>query len=366
MNVLRLSLILLISIGSVYSWAQEEVQRPQTPTPPFDYRIDSFTVHNPIVDISLSGTLTRPEGDGPWPLVVLVTGSGPQDRNSTLMNHQPFWVWADYLTSNGVAVMRYDERGVGLSTGSYMSATSLDLAQDVEVMLDYAETLIDIDLDHIGILGHSEGGMIAPMIAARNNKVDFIITLAGPALPIAELMVQQNIDVSRSNGLTDEGARLMQEHLPQIFDIINQDEEPSELFDTLINACHTFYDKLSPDDQQLVAPSKQLFYFGISQVFVSPWMRYFFAYDPTISWENVNCPVLALFGSKDIQVAAQANNDAVRFLTQANPNVQLRIFDGYNHLFQKCIECTVAEYATIETTIEPDVLERVLAFVLGL
>jgi len=345
-----------------------EFRRPQTPKEPFPYSEEELKISNDLASISLSATLTTPEGDGPFPLAVLVSGSGPQDRNSTLLGHEPFLVIADYLARAGIAVIRYDDRGVGKSTGIHMKSTSKDFASDTRAVVEYAKSLPNIEHSKIGIIGHSEGGMIAPMVASEYSDLGFIVSLAGAALPIADLMTDQNVLILEKAGMTNEGLVTTKDNLPKIYSIVNQDKEPKELFDTLIKSVHGYYDMLSEEDQQLLAPNKASYYTQLAQSFFSPWFRYFLAYDPTDSWQNVKCPVLALNGSEDIQVEANSNIDAIKsnLKIAENEDVSIEIIEGLNHLFQPCETCTISEYMTIETTFDESILKKIESFILGL
>lgn len=346
-----------------------ELLRPQTPTEPYAYQSTQLNIPTYSPQVTLSATLTQPNGKGPWPLAILVSGSGPQNRNSEILKHKPFLVIADYLTRNGVAVLRYDERGVGKSTGVYYTATSHDLSMDVESILEYAlDSLENIAISKIGIIGHSEGGMIAPMIASRNDKVDFLVSIAGPGIPIAELMTNQNLMILDKSGMSKAGLEITNQALPKIYAIVNQEKEPHEIFDTLISEVHNYYDALSEADQKLIAPNKSNYYMVLSQTFFTPWFRYFLAYDPKSSWQNVKCPVFAINGSEDIQIEAKSNLKEIKknLCSSGNKKVKTKIFKGLNHLMQPCTTCTLAEYATIETTFDKNVLSHILKFITSL
>ena len=345
------------------------IKRPQTPVEPYPYDVKDITVNNSAAPkVNLAGTLTTPKGDGPFPLAILVSGSGRQNRNSEILGHQTFLVIADYLTRAGIAVLRYDDRGVGLSSGSHTKSTTADFASDTKAMYNYAKTLTKIDTTKIGIIGHSEGGMIAPMIASENSDIGYIVSLAGPAVAIADLMTDQNVQIMEQLGMSKEGLEITNTSLPKIYGIVNQDKEPKELFDTLIASVHGFYDTLSEEDQKLLSPNKASYYMQLSQTFFTPWFRYFLAYDPTESWQKTKCPVLAINGSEDIQVAAKMNTDAIisNLAIAGNMNAKVKILPGLNHLFQPCKKCNLAEYASIEKTFDEDALELIKDFILGL
>jgi len=347
---------------------KSEIVRLQVPKEPFPYSYENVKFHNDEADIDLAGTITIPEGEGPFPLAILISGSGPQDRNSEILNHKPFLVIADHLTRNGIAVLRYDDRGVKYSGGNYTESTSADFATDVLAAIKYGHTLEKIDSKKIGLIGHSEGGMIAPKVAADYGNVDFIVSIAGPAIPIAELMTIQNKLILEKIGMSAEGLSILEEKLPKIYSIVNQDKEPKELFDTLIDEVKVFYNALPEDDQKLLGQNSSAYYMTISATFFTPWFRYFLAYDPGPSWQKVTCPVLALNGSEDIQVSAKENLAAIKkYLEMAgNKNHQEIELEGFNHLMQQCNVCSLQEYAIIETTFDPKALDLITGFLQGL
>ncbi len=347
---------------------KSKIVRLQVPEPPYPYTSENIKFHNKKADIKLGGTLTIPEGEGPFPLAILISGSGPQDRNSELLEHKPFLVIADHLSRNGIAVLRYDDRGVKSSQGEFTQSTSADFATDAAAAIEYAHTLDKIDPNKIGFIGHSEGGLIAPKVAAEYDNTDFIVSIAGPAIPIAELMTIQNKLVFEKLGMSTEGLTIMEKNLPKIFSIVNQNKEPKELFDTLIYEVKQFYNSLSEKDQKLLGQSSSSYYTTISATFFTPWFRYFLAYDPGPSWQKVKCPVLALNGSEDIQVSAKENLAAIKkhLDIAENKNHQEIELEGFNHLMQPCKVCSIAEYALIETTFDQKALDLITDFVKSL
>jgi len=345
-----------------------KVLRPQTPKPPYPYESENIRFHNTEADLKLAGTITIPKGEGPFPMAILVSGSGPQDRNSEILDHRPFHVIADHLTRNGIAVLRYDDRGVKNSEGFFSKSTSADFATDAAAAVAYAHTLDKVNPEKIGIIGHSEGGLIAPKVAADYENLDFIVSIAGPAVPITELMALQNKLIFEKLGMTAEGGQTMQEKLPIIYSIVNQDKEPKELFDTLIQEVKRMYNSLSEEDQQLLGKNSSAYYTAISSSLFTPWFRYFLAYDPGPSWQKVTCPVLAINGSEDIQVDADQNLTAIQknLDIAENENYRIEKLEGFNHLMQECKTCSIREYALIETTFAPSVLELITEFIQGL
>ena len=345
-----------------------ELVRNQVVKRPYPYKSENLKFHNEKADIDLAGVLTTPEGDGPFPLAILISGSGPQDRNSELLGHKPFLVIADHLTRNGIAVLRYDDRGVKNSGGSFTTSTSADFATDAEAAIAFGLTLPNIDQSKIGLVGHSEGGLIAPLVASRNEEVDFIVSIAGPAIPISELMTIQNKMIFEKIGMSEDGLTVLEDNLPKIYSIVNQDKEPKELFDTLIDAVKVYYNALPEEDQKLLGPSSSAYYTAISTTFFTPWFRHFLAYDPGPSWQKVTCPVLALNGSEDIQVSAKENLEAIKkhLTTAKNKNHTEIELEGFNHLMQPCKVCSINEYVSIPTTFDPQALDLITNFVKGL
>lgn len=345
--------------------SKSEFKRPQTPEEPYPYDVQEVSVENEEAGVTLAGTLTTPKGDGPYPLAILVSGSGKQNRNSEILGHKSFLVISDYLTRAGIAIIRYDDRGVEQSTGNHRKSTTTDFAMDANSVLQYAKTLDKIDKNKIGIIGHSEGGMIAPLVASQNVDLGFIVSLAGPGVPISDLMTNQNVMILEKSGMSPEGLKTTKENLPLIYNIINQDKEPQQLFDPLIESVHGFYNQLSEADQKLLAPTKDSYYMSLAQSFFTPWYRNFLASDPAESWQKTKCPVLVLNGSEDIQVEAKSNTNAImmNLAISGNNKAQIKIIDGLNHLFQPCTKCDLAEYATIETTFDESVLGMIRDFI---
>jgi len=277
-------------------------------------------------------------------------------------------VIADHLTRNGIAVLRYDDRGVKNSGGSFAESTTADFVTDAAAAIKFGETLEKIDSDKIGLIGHSEGGMIAPRVAAEYENVDFLVSIAGPAIPITEVMTIQNKLIFEKMGMSEEGRMKAEEQLQIVYSIVNQDKEPKELFDTLIDQVKYFYNSLSETDQQFLGPSSSAYYTAISRSIFTPWFRYFLAYDPGPYWQKVTCPVLALNGSEDIQVSSKENLAAIKkYLDMAeNKNHQEIELEGFNHLMQQCVVCSVQEYGLIETTFDPKALDLITDFLKGL
>ena len=334
--------------------SEKEAQqvRPQDPHPPFDYRIEEVTFSNEKEGNTLTGTLTIPAGEGPFPALVLVSGSGQQNRDEELMNHRPFWVIADYCARHGVAVLRYDDRGVGGSTGEVLNATSLDFSYDAEAAFDFLRNRKEINASRIGILGHSEGGIINFMVAARRPEVAFLVSLAGPAVNGVEVLKEQQKAILRASGMTEEAVQFSSNANAQLFDIIEASSDREEA-DTLLRQLLNGWGYNEELTEQTIGQM------------ASPWMYYFLKYDPTEAIVKTNCPALLLNGSKDLQVLASQNLPAYeRIIAEhGKTNLTLRELPDLNHLFQHCETGSPNEYFTIEETISPEVLERIVEFV---
>lgn len=328
------------------------------------FTTDTIQFKNHIDSIKLEGSLTLPKGIENPNLVILITGSGAQNRDSEILGLKPFKELSDHLSSNGVAVFRFDERGVGNSEGNFAKATSFHLSTDVEAAFNYFSEG-DYQFNAIGLLGHSEGGMIAPMIAARNPNVEFIVSLAGPGVPIVDLMVDQNAQVLRTNGMSEAGIQIVKENLGDIFRMYASDIPMEEKKDTIFTNVKRYYSLFDETDKSIIAPSADMYHLGLGMAFNQPWFKFFIGYDPTEDWKSVQCPVLALNGTKDIQVSSTMNLPAIeKNLSEGkNEDVTIMPLEGLNHLFQKCTICDVKEYTTIDHTFEQEVLEIIQKFI---
>lgn len=343
-------------------------ERPQMPEAPYPYATEEVRFENADDGITLAGTLSLPEGEGPHPAVVLITGSGPQDRDETLFGHKPFLVLADYLARHGVATLRYDERGVGASTGSFAGATSADLARDVEAAVRYLEARREVG--PIGLVGHSEGGLVAPRVAREGDAVRAVVLLAGPAVRGDRLLARQNVALLAAAGVSEEGAEAYGQRLEAVLGAVVgvpldrplSAEEQAALRDTLeagLTAMAPADRKALgvPDASAVVRQAE-----AAVRSFGQPWMRYFLQYDPGPALHALEVPVLALFGSKDLQVLPAQNVAPMREALAGTPAATVEVVDGVNHLFQPAPTGAPAEYAQIETTIAPVVLDRVTAW----
>jgi len=334
--------------------------RPQEPVKPYPYYSEEVTFRNEKANIKLAGTLTMPQQEGNFPVVVLITGSGPQNRDEELLGHKPFLVLSDYLTRNGIAVLRYDDRGTAQSEGDFNSATSLDFASDVEAAVAYLKTRKEVDKKRIGLIGHSEGGIIAPMVASKSKDINFIILLAGTGIQGNQLLLLQQELIGRASGVSESDLQKSRELNSAVFDIIvkssNTDTLKKELTQYLILKLNE-----SPDSQKPADMSDSDFVKPQVDQITSPWMQFFIRYDPAPTLEKVKCKVLALNGEKDLQVPPKQNLPAIQAALNkgGNKKVTTKELPNLNHLFQECKTGAPSEYAQIEQTFSPAALEEI-------
>ena len=337
-------------------------KRPQEPKPPFPYKSEEVSVKNEVDGITLAGTLTLPSTGGNCPAVVMVTGSGPQNRDEEIMGHKPFLVIADYLTRNGIAVLRCDDRGTASSKGNYATATNEDFANDAEAALNYLRNRKEINPKKIGIIGHSCGGTIAFSVGARNKNLAFIISLAGAGLKGDSIMLKQVELISKSQGMPDVAWQATKPSIRQRYAILQQiDKTPDEIKKEV----YADVTKTMPAEALKDLSTVQQIDGQISSM-VSPWYLHFMRYDPAQDLKKIKCPVLALNGEKDIQVDATMGLTAIRdrITENGNKNVTVKAYPNLNHLFQTCQKGTLAEYGELEETISPEVLKDITDWIL--
>ena len=331
--------------------------RPQEPVKPYPYKEEEVTFRNSVENFDLAGTLTLPEGPGPFPAVVLITGSGQEDRNETVFAHKPFLVIADYLTRNGIAVLRYDDRGVGGSKGNAANATSLAFADDAAAAVSYLLGRPEINSKKIGLAGHSEGGLIAPIVASKNNNIAFIVSLAGPGVSGYDILSKQTRDILAASGSSEKEIEEAWATNSNLFKIIIAQPDQRKAAKEAMEWYSKDLDSkgLTPDERR---DKMAAFAQGIGQV-NNPWMRYFLSTDPAVFWKEVKCPVLALNGDKDLQVNNEQNLPAIKaaVISGGNKKVKTVILPGHNHLFQHCTTGALEEYTTIEETFSPEALD---------
>lgn len=341
-------------------WAQD-MEREQTPKPPFPYRIEEVKVATPDSQVSQAGTLTLPEGGGPFPAVLLLTVAGPNDRDQSFLGHKGFWVLADYLTRHGIVVLRLDDRGVRGSSGQWLGATYQDLAQDALAAVDLLRHRAEVTQEAVGLIGNSEGGAIAALAASQSKHVAFIVMLAGPGLKgTATLRLQLERAIQMQHIPQEQAARyreLFQEFLKL------EQREPSEV---TTRAAMT---------QFLTGGGKALFppygfipsdIEGLTDYLLSPWHRSQLSYDPSVALKQVHVPVLALSGEKDRVLPPDEHLAAIdHALHQAgNADITVRRLPELNHLFQTAVTGSPLEYGRLSESFSPYALEVVADWLL--
>jgi len=344
------------------------LKRPQTPEAPFPYETREVKIDHPDGH-TLAGTVCIPEGEGPFPCAVFITGSGPQDRDETLMGHRPFLVIADHFARHGIISLRCDDRGTGRSTGDFSAAASPDFARDAMAQVDWMLERADemrIDIERIGLVGHSEGGLIAPMLAAERDDLGFIILMAGPGVSGREILPLQGRLLYEANGMSPDVAAQASEQNARLLDIVMRDDldEQSKRarMREIMASSPVLIGLEEPTDEQ-IDDAVETFWTTMS----SPWMRYFVEYDPRMNLQNVRCPVLAINGTLDLQVWHAQNLPVILETVRAGGGeIDIIRYEGLNHLFQLATTGSIAEYARIETTIEPLVLHDMTAWIHGL
>lgn len=329
------------------------LERPQKPKPPFPYTSEELSFMNEKAGIRLAGTLTLPESGSHFPVVVLISGSGPQDRDEALLEHKPFLVIADYLTRRGIAVLRFDDRGTAKSEGDFSAATTADFATDVEAAVAFLKKRPEIDKGKIGLIGHSEGGIIAPMVAAADENIDFIVLLAGPGVDGANLLAMQNVALAKAQGTPDEKLKEIKKQSLEIYKVALQDKNKNILKKELMEKLLSEMPESLPKESAAQMAENQ------AEQLTTPWMRYFLQLNPATYLEKVHCPVLAMNGSKDVQVPADKNIAAIKDALAAGGNRQVttKIFTNLNHLFQNAQTGLPNEYREIEETFSPKALQ---------
>jgi pimeloyl-ACP methyl ester carboxylesterase len=331
------------------------VRRPQVPKAPYPYAQEEVVATNAKANVTLAGTLTLPPQGGPVPAVVLISGSGPQDRDQTIFGHKPFLVWADHLTRSGIAVLRVDDRGVGKSTGKREEATTSDYADDVLACVALLKTRKEIDPKRIGLIGHSEGGLIAPIAATRSKDIAFIILLAAPGLTGEEIVNLQSHSMLQSMGANEEQLAAFGALQRTVIGLAKTTADEAELRTKLKDVMQKAIAEAPESARAMYANLDGILDAQIKRL-NSPWYRWFLAYDPRPVLRKVTVPILAVNGTKDIQVSATENLAAIR---AAAPHATIVEVPGVNHLLQTAATGALTEYATIEETIAPVVLKVV-------
>lgn len=338
--------------------AAAEPARPQEPRPPYPYETEEVSFQSGPV--TLAGTLTLPPGEGPFAAVLLISGSGLQDRDQTVFAHRPFLVWADHLTRAGLAVLRVDDAGAGESTPHPQPPTTADFAGDAAAGMDFLGR--DERIGPVGLMGHSEGGAIAAIVASQRQDVAFVVLLAGPGVPGAELLRRQNERLFEAAGMPLGHRQALLALLDRLFPALASDRDEADLRPEVEGIVRRQFEMngvpaAQQDDSQVQAAVDQA---------LDPWMRYFLAFDPRPALGAVRAPVLALNGELDLQVDGEQNLTAIAAALEAggNRDVTVRSLPGHNHLFQRASTGRIDEYSAIEETVSPRVLDEVRDWIL--
>jgi len=342
-----------LSLKRIKGQSELELPRPQNPVKPYPYREEDVTFPNKAGGNTLAGTFTIPSGNGPFPAVELIVGSGPHDRDESLLGHKPFLVLSDDLTRKGIAVLRVDKRGIGKSTGDYLTATTADFATDTEAGVAWLKTRPEVDPHKIGLIGHSEGAIIAPMVAAADPDVAFIVMMAGSGVPGDQIIVEQGRLIAIAAGQSKDDAGKNAEKTREALSVVETEKDPATL-DRLLTV------KLSAEgvpDSAIAGQIKSL---------TTPWIRVFLTYDPATALRKLKIPVLALNGSLDLQVPPAQNLPPIRkaFQDAGNTRAEVDELPGLNHLFQTAKTGAPSEYGQIEETISPAALDKIASWIL--
>lgn len=330
----------------------KEKVRPQEPKKPYPYYSEDVEFMNEEANVSLVGTLTLPRKEALHPVVIIISGSGPQDRDGEMFDHKPYLVIADHLTKNGIGVLRFDERGIGDSGGDWGTATIEDFSNDIISAIKYLKSRKEINSSKIGLVGHSIGGIVAPKVASENKDVSYIVLLAGPGIDGDKLMLSQKAASERLMNFNEAQIAQGQVFLKDAYDIIVNSELENGMLKDSINSFYTNkYGNLLPSEQRQAIANQITGYEFVSLI----------KSKPSMYLSKVNCPVLAINGSKDFQVPAKENLTAIKksVLEGGNSNVKTVELENMNHLFQECETGALNEYSEIEQTVSPIALELI-------
>jgi fermentation-respiration switch protein FrsA (DUF1100 family) len=335
--------------------------RPQEPKKPYPYKEEQVQYEHEAAGIKIAGTFTYPESGGPFPVVILLSGSGPQNRDEEIFGHKPFMVLADYLTRNGIAVLRSDDRGVGSTTGSFQGSTTRDFADDALAGVAYLKGRDEINPEWIGLSGHSEGGMMAPIAASKSNDIAFIVMMAGPGIAFSDIILFQKETGWKKMGVNDEGLELNRSWHDQVSEIASMDIDNAAVRGKVM----LLYKSLSEDEKSRLNKTPESVEAEIKHL-TDPWWRYATKYDARATLMKVICPVLAINGSKDMQVTAKENLAAIEEALQSggNGNYLVKELEGLNHLFQTADTGDETEYGKIEETFSPVAMKLIADWIL--
>jgi hypothetical protein len=335
-----------------------DTHREQDPVKPYPYTEEEVVYENKEAGVKLAGTLTLPQSEGPFPAVILITGSGQQNRNEEIAGHRPFLVLSDYLTRQGIAVLRVDDRGIGGSTGNVSQDTTEDFAGDVLTGVEYLKSRKEINPSRIGLIGHSEGGLIAPLVAVKSPDIAFIVLMAAPGVTGEEILYMQSERIARAEGASNETIAQNEALMRRMYSVVKEEKNNTAAEEELREILRTEIANISGQKTENSGHSEAVIDAQVTAL-TSPWMRFFLTYDPRPTLMKVKCPVLAITGEKDLQVPPEENLRAIDDALKAGGNKDyiVKELPGLNHLFQTAKTGSPSEYAKIEETISPDALE---------
>jgi fermentation-respiration switch protein FrsA (DUF1100 family) len=335
--------------------------RPQEPKKPYPYKEEQVEYEHKAAGIKIAGTLTYPASGGPFPAVILLSGSGPQNRDEEIFGHKPFMVLADYLTRHGIAVLRSDERGVGGTTGSFKGSTTEDFAKDALAGVAYLISRDEINPEWIGLAGHSEGGMMAPIAASKSSDIAFIVMMAGPGIAFSDVILFQKELRWKNIGMSDEDMELNRSWHNQVSEIAAMDIDNEEVREKVMQ----LYEDLNEEEKTRLRKTPESMEGEIEHLTES-WWRFATKYNARATLMKVKCPVLAINGSKDMQVVARENLPAIEEALQAggSSNFLIKELEGLNHLFQTADTGDESEYGKIEETFSPVAMKLIADWIL--
>jgi uncharacterized protein len=338
-------------------------RRPQEPVPPLPYAEEAVRIEGGSAGIVLAGTVTKPAVQGKHPAFLLISGSGVQDRDESAFGHRPFLVLADQLTRRGYVVLRLDDRGAGGSTGDVYETPLDDLAGDAIAAVNFLQEHADVDIKRIGLIGHSEGGLVAGIVAARLPDIACIITLGTPAVPMREVRAMLTESIGRSLGASDAAIEAIRAFNAAAFDAVEKGQQGEQLRQTLDALGVTLLESL-PKDEQTHYKDLVRDLVASGNGYATKWFRSLLSHDAAATLAEARCPVLAIIGEKDMQVAAEPNIRAVEqvFVRSGNARSKAMILPSINHMLQTCRTGAIGEYAMIDETIAPAVIEAIASW----
>ena len=344
---------------------KKQINHPQEPKPPYPYNEEEVIYKNKNANVILSGTLTTPQDQGTFPAVILIAGSGPHKRDAEKYGNKMFLVLADHLTRKGIAVLRFDKRGCGKSTGNFKTSTIMDFANDVEAGIKYLKSREDIDPNKIGLIGHSEGGMVASILAAKSKDLAFVVMLASTGVMGDELLYEECMALAKGAKEPKEAIAVGSEFLLQMCDIIKKEADDEKAKEKTNKIYEEYLTKL-PEAQRKIAKSS-VFYEALGLVDVLPYIRFFLSFNPALEVKKIKIPVLAFFCERDLMVPQKQNLPPFKkaLKESGNQDYKVLLMPELNHRFQHCKIGTEEEYAEIEETISPEVLKIISEWILA-